>query len=100
MNSSRDSDLEPEMFAAAPRRRPLWRWRWLPLLSGLVTVVLLIALSAASCDVAPADPADPAGVEVEDCDDEDRANREPECGFAPKVKVPAPKPKVSTKRRR
>lgn len=87
MNSSRDRDLEPEMFRETSRRRLWWR-KWFPLVSGFVSLLVVLALVAASCDVVRAGP---AGVEVEDCDAQDRANREPECGFTAPTRMPAAK---------
>lgn len=60
---------------------------------------LFLAAGASACGDPTA--AEPSGVEVEDCDAEDFANREDDCGFTEadrKKKTPAPR-KTPTKRR-
>jgi hypothetical protein len=65
----------------------------------LGAVVVASTLGSCGCDDASADPQ-----EVEDCDAEDVANRETDCGYpadsTPKkpVKKPTKKPKTKTRR--
>lgn len=70
-------------------------------LAVLLAVMLPLSLAAAC----PASPDQGSAVEVEDCDAEDWANRETDCGFAPTPKRTTGKPappktpaKKSTKR--
>lgn len=61
----------------------------------ILTAVALVALLLDCSAGCPAPPANDTSVEVEDCDAEDYANKEADCGFK---KTKKPTPAIPTRR--
>ena len=68
---------------------------WVPVFVGIIVVVVIAVAVIAAIGISKNSFVPGTQVEVEDCDAEDRANREAECGFLPQVTTTKPAPKKS-----